>query len=192
MNFSRILLITSFIFCLPLNSAFSQTQQAASNSSDHPSYSNGILTLPRVDTDEQAGLFQNGIFQFDSTINAWRLQSFETTPTSSIFITSEDSVETIMTNATPVQIFLKVKGSFADGCYETGKVDQRLLTNHFEIVIHVNSTIPRDGSVTCNTALSSFEKIVPLQVYELPAGTYEYRVNGEKTGTFALTQDNHL
>ncbi|MDO9423201.1 MAG: hypothetical protein Q7T40_03305 [Methylobacter sp.] len=194
MNLFRIFLIIIFILCLPLNSAFSQTQQAASNSSDYPSYSNGILTLPLVDTDEQPGLFQNAIFQFDPTINAWHLQSFATTPAHSIFSLSlsESGVAAIVTNTLPAQVFLKVNGSFSDPCWEIGKVSQRLQDNHFEVILHVNSTIPRDGTMTCAAIIGSFEEIVPLQVYGLPAGTYEYRVNGEKTGTFVLPQDNHL
>jgi hypothetical protein len=192
MNFLGIVLIALFISCLPLNSTFSQMQQAASNSSDYPSYSNGILTLPLVDTDEQPGLFQNAIFQFDPAINAWRLQSFATTPASSIFSLSKDGIAAIVTNTLPAQVFLKVNGSFSDPCWEIGKVSQRLQENHFEVILHVNSTIPRDGTVACAAMIGTFEKIVPLQVYGLPAGIYEYRVNGEKTGTFVLPQDNHF
>ena len=192
MNIFGNFLITIFMLCLPISSAFSQMQQAASNSSDYPSYSNGTLTMPLVDTDEQPGLYQNAIFQFDPAINAWRLQSFATTPMSSIFSQSENGVAAIVTTTLPAQVFLRVNGSFSDPCWEIGKVSQRRQNNHFEVVLHVNSTIPRDGTVVCTAMLESFEKIVPLQVYELPAGTYEYRVNGEKTGTFVLTQDNHL
>lgn len=192
MNLFGNFLIVVFMLCLPLSSAFSQAQQAASNSSDYPSYSNGTLTLPLVDTDEQPGLYQNALFQFDPAINAWRLQSFVTTPVHNIFSQSENSVAATVTTTLPAQVFLRVNGSFSDPCWEISKVSQHRQNNHFEVVLHVNSTIPRDGSMTCTAVLASFEKIVPLQVYGLPAGTYEYRVNGEKTGTFVLTQDNHL
>lgn len=36
-----------------------------------------------------------------------------------------------------------------------------------------------------------FEKNIPLSVYDLKAGDYEYSINGgDYTGTFTLTQDN--
>ena len=41
-------------------------------------------------------------------------------------------------------------------------------------------------------ALVPYEKIIPLEVYGLPAGTYGYSVNGIPAGTFTLTKDNTL
>ncbi|UJP05434.1 MAG: hypothetical protein LZF61_00165 [Nitrosomonas sp.] len=190
MNICRMSFI-AIVFYLTLNPAFSHAGPIDSNS-EAPSYREGTLTLPRVDTDEQSGLYQNAIFQFDPTTNAWHLQAFETTPAIDIFLVDEDGVEVIMTDTLPVQVFLKIAVSFSDACFELGTVNQRLIANHFEIVVHVASTIPRDGSVACAAVLTKFEKIVPLQVYDLSAGNYEYQVNGEKTGTFVLTKDNRL
>ena len=48
-------------------------ETASEVSGDYPVYRNGALIVPRVDTDEQAGLFQNGVFQYDASIDAWRL-----------------------------------------------------------------------------------------------------------------------
>ncbi len=37
---------------------------------DYPAYRNDILIVPRVDTDEQTGQFQDGVFQYDPTVDA--------------------------------------------------------------------------------------------------------------------------
>lgn len=103
-----------------------------------------------------------------------------------------DGVEVIMTDSLPAQVFLRVKGNFSTGCEEVGRIDQRLNERHFEVVISIVSTIPNDGSVACTSALVPFERIVPLQVYGLNAGAYEYSVNGERSGTFELGSDNRL
>ena len=36
-----------------------------------PSYENGVLIIPRVDTPEQVGRYQDAIFQFDPQSNTW-------------------------------------------------------------------------------------------------------------------------
>lgn len=160
--------------------------------SDYPVYRDGILTVPRVDTDDQAGLFQDGVFQYDPTVDAWRLVEYQAVPVSKIFLVEGDGVEVIITDTLPVQVFLKVKGNFSDSCRVPGRISQRLEDNHFEVVVNVVNTPLNDGSQACFPALIPFEKIIPLNVYGLSAGIYEYSVNGEKSGTFELTADNKL
>ncbi len=155
--------------------------------SDYPVYRDGILTVPRVDTDAQSGLFQDGVFQYDSTVDAWRLVEFQTVPVSPIFLVEGDGVEAIVTDTFPIQVLLKVKGNFSDSCGVPGRISQRLEDNRFEIVINVSN-----DSQACFPALVPFEKTIPLEVYGLPAGVYEYTVNGEQSGTFELTADNNL
>lgn len=70
---------------------------------DYPVYRNGALIVPRVDTDEQAGLFQNGVFQYDASIDAWRLQEYQVAPVTDIFLLEENNVEVIVKEALPVQ-----------------------------------------------------------------------------------------
>lgn len=165
---------------------------ALNDQNDYPVYRNNTLILPRVDTDEQAGIFQEGVFQFDSSINAWRLQEYQVLPVSDIFLVESNKVELIVSEALPTQVFLKVNGSFADSCQKLGKINHRLQDSHFEVVISISNTIPSDGSQGCFPVVTPFEKVIPLPVYGLSAGTYTYVVNGKMTGSFELKSDNHL
>lgn len=157
---------------------------------DYPVYRNGTLTVPRVDTDEQIGLFQNGVFQYDASIDAWRLQDYQVTPVTDIFLIENDSVELILKETLPAQVFLKVKGSFGSPCEKVGRISHRLKGNRFEIVIATENTAP--DLVLCAMVVTPFETVVPLPVYGLPAGTYHYIVNGKITGNFELKSDNQL
>ncbi|MBK6617337.1 MAG: hypothetical protein WAT53_07685 [Nitrosomonas sp.] len=160
---------------------------------DYPVYRDNTLTIPRVDTDQQAGIFQGGVFQYDSSTNAWRLQSHRVAPVVDIFLIESDGVELIVTETFPVQVFLKVKGNFSNGCHAPGRVDHRLKDNRFEIVISTaNLVSDNDPPQVCTTALVPFEKIIPLPVYGLSAGNYEYTVNEKVTGSFELKSDNNL
>lgn len=200
----RNFLITAFAVFLSVNSAVLQAQDeveevevladAGGPQSDYPVYRDGILTVPRVDTDDQAGLFQDGVFQYDPVIDAWRLTHFDiyqipkrdgTEPVRLVV----NEVETIITDTFPVQVLLKVIGYFSDGCGGFKQINQRLDGNNFEIVAHSNRPPP---DIACTLAIVPFEKIIPLEVYGLSAGTYTYNVNGEQFGTFDLTADNHL
>lgn len=160
--------------------------------SNYPVYRDNTLFVPRVDTNEQVGIFQGGVFQFDPSINAWRLQDYQVRPTPNIFLLENDKVELIVSETLPTQVFLKVTGSFSDSCQTLGRVDHRLKEHHFEVVISVISSVPDDGSQACFPVVTPFEKIVPLPVFGLSAGIYEYSVNGKITGSFELKNDNTL
>ncbi len=167
---------------------------ANSIANDFPTYQDGELVIPRVDTPNQAGNFQDAMFQFDSQTGTWKLLGFRdmtiTPGQGGLFI---DQVEIIVTNDVPVQVFLKVTGQ--DGsCGGLGQVNQRLKNNHFEVAMSI-APFPVDHA--CTAEVRQFEKIVPLNVYDLPAGIYEYSVVNAAnidigTGTFTLAEDNKL
>ena len=46
--------------------------------------------------------------------------------------------------------------------------------------------------MACTLAMVPFKHVMPLDVYDLPAGVYEYSVNDEFSGSFTLTTDNRL
>jgi hypothetical protein len=161
---------------------------------DHPYFQNGLLDIPIVDTPDQAGLFQDGLFQYDAQIDAWRLLKFNTHPVRQGLI---QNVEIIITDTFPVQVFLKVSSPDI-ACNTPGRISKRFYdlsdfsataVSSFNIIIDF---IPPPPDAICAAVVVPYEKIVPLQVYGLPAGTYEYIVNGEHTGTFDLTNDNKL
>lgn len=164
---------------------------------DYPFYRDGILTIPRVDADQQPGLYRNGVLQFDQTINAFRLLSGDVFP-----LDSHDhlisQVELIVTESSPVQVFLKISG-MVTACTDF-KISQRLsdrivegqILNDrlFEVVVSSFSTTTPE--TVCIAVMMDFERVIPLQVFELSAGIYEYVVNGTHTGTFDLKSDNVL
>ncbi len=162
------------------------------NQDEYPVYRNGALTVPRVDTDEQAGLFQGGVFQYDASIDAWRLQNYQVAPVTDIFLVESNKVELIISETLPTQVFLKVNGSFADSCQKLGRINHRLQDNRFEVVISIVSSVPDDGSQGCFPVVTPFEKVIPLPVYGLSAGIYNYMVNSKITGNFELKNDNNL
>ncbi len=156
---------------------------------EHPLYQDGKLTIPRVDTSAQAGRYQDIQLQFNAATNAWTLTNFRDTlivPGQGVYL---DQVETIVTTSFPVQVLLKISGNFPNGCGSFRQINQRKQSNKFEITMHL---APIPPEVLCTMALVPFVKIVPLQVYGLPAGTYEYSVNAEHSGTFSLSRDNQL
>lgn len=171
--------------------------QGNGSTSDFPHYRDGVLIVPRVDTDAQPGAFLNGIFIFDASSNSWRLQEFYISEISKpgrsvYFLEPDDGVEVRITDSFPVQVFLKIRGHLANGCLMVGGIHQRLKSNRFEVTVNAVSMVPDDGSVACTQALVPFERMVPLQVYGLPSGIYSYIVNGEIEGSFELTEDNTL
>lgn len=155
---------------------------------DYPVYRDGTLTIPRVDTDAQAGNFQDAEFQFDTTTNTWTLLNYRETTIIPGQAPFQDKVESIITDSVPVQVFLKISGLLPNPCSQLGQINQRLNANKFEITMHLLD--PPLLNTSCIQVVVPYEKIIPLQVYGLSAGTYEYSVNGEHTGTFSLAIDN--
>lgn len=182
----KIFLTVITISFLLINCAFSQNTPITG----YPTYRDGILTIPRVDTDAQAGNFQDTTFQFDSVTNTWRLLDYKETVIVPGRGLVPDTVEIIVTSSSPIQVFLKISGFTSPSpCNEFGQINQRLETNKFEVTMHV---VPGSSDITCAAVVVPYEKIIPLAVYGLPAGTYGYSFNGEHTGTFSLSVDNTL
>lgn len=180
-------LVITAVTLLSINPVFSQI----STPSDYPVYKDGKLTIPRVDTDAQTGNYQKVEFQFDHSSNSWKLINLVETKIIPGPATYEEKVEAIIVDASPVQVFLKITGQFSDGCAFFQQINQVFKDNTFKITLHLGPN-PFPSDRVCTMALVPYEKIIPLEVYGLPAGTYEYSVNGEHTGAFTLAKDNTL
>lgn len=172
------------------SSAFSESLPALI---EHPTYRDGILYIPRIDTERQAGHYLDATLQFDSASGVWKLADFynalaeERVPNAGLM--NPEKIEVIVTDSLPIQVFLKTSVTFGDGCIRYGQINLRRAGNTFEIVMHRDHGIY--PTVVCAAPVID-EKVIPLQVYGLPAGTYEYIVNGLQTGTFTLSKDNTL
>lgn len=167
----------------------------------YPTYQDGILTIPRIDTSEQLGIVQDAKLRLTEQ-GDWRLTEFKAAGTSVLTRPTVETVETIVTDTFPVQVFLKVSGLFTNGCTVMGKIPQRLKDNRFEVIMYAERHNPED--TTCAAIVVYFEEIIPLSVYGLSAGTYEYNLSGISvfgtsgegvipktfTGTFELAKDN--
>ncbi|MDT8406052.1 MAG: hypothetical protein RQ715_02270 [Methylococcales bacterium] len=157
------------------------------------SFTDGLLTVPRIDTPEQAGLFQDARLQFDPQTGQWRLLSFKTRPQKSFRVFSPENVELIVTETRPIQVFLRVRDDLSNGCQRLGQINQRLIDNRFEVVISYSSITQANPEViACTQALVPFETVIALPVFGLPAGSYDYSVNGQPIGRFTLNEDNGL
>ncbi|MDC8444821.1 MAG: hypothetical protein LV471_02715 [Nitrosomonas sp.] len=188
------LAIAMLVLILLSAPGFTQDNGSISN---FPHYRDGVLTIPRVDTDEQPGAFLDGVFKFDANSNSWRLQEFKvselsTSGRSIYFLEPDDGVEAEIIDSFPAQVFLRIRGHLANGCLAVGEIHQRLKNNRFEITVNAVSTVSDEGSVVCTQALIPFEKVVSLQVYGLSRGIYGYIVNGEREGSFELIEDNTI
>ncbi len=158
---------------------------AESENERTPHYNNETLSVPVVDADTQPALFQDGEFVFDAAINAWRLISFRVTPIIEGFI---KHVELIKTDTSPVQVFLKI--STPDiACNTPGRIGLRKIGNRFDVSAGFT---PLPPGMSCAAVVVPFEATVPIPVFGLPAGIYEYNVNGEFAGSFEFTEDNTL
>ena len=100
-----------------------------------------------------------------------------------------ESVELLILESFPVQVHALVQGNLADGCTEIDQIERHrdLENKAFEVTI----TTSRDPDKMCTQALVPFEETVPLDVRDLPAGTYSVDVNGVQ-GSFELQMDNSL
>lgn len=198
MKSAKIFFLAGMLISLAVSPVFGESLPE----SEYPSYQNGILTIPRVDTSEQAGTFQDVKIQLTEQ-GDWRLTDFKAAGTPPLAAKPYvDTVKIIVTETFPVQVFLKVRGMFPELCTVLGKTSQRLKDNRFEVVMYAENYL-KPGQM-CVWQVVIFEKIIPLLVYGLSAGTYEYSLSGVLsfdtggrppypntfTGTFELARDN--
>lgn len=159
---------------------------------DTPLYKNGVLTIPQVDTQTLVGNYRDATLQLDETTNMWRLISVKTANSHPLSAPLIDEIELMQIDSFPVQVFLKINGVLT-GCSESLEpVSQRLIGSQFEINVQNRGPDLEPGTFGCAAVVLPFEKVIPLSVYGLSAGTYEYRVNGSDPGTFTLPEDNRF
>lgn len=123
----------------------------------------------------------------------------EPTPTVGIVVGEEIPIKTIEGEATaeaisiailesfPVQVHVNVTGYLGDGCTTLGEISSRQEGDTFFITILTE----RPADVLCTQQLVGFEENIPIDVLDLPAGTYTVNVNGV-TDTFTLDMDNSM
>lgn len=107
---------------------------------EHPTYHDGTLYIPRVDTKRQVGDYLGATLQFDSATGTWKLLDYSSTlPLEggvNVGLMNPEKIEVIVTDSSPTQVFLKTSITFGDGCIRYGQISQRRVGNTFEIAMH--------------------------------------------------------
>lgn len=177
--------------------AFADENPVYSGDSQH-------LTVPVIDTDEQSGFFQDVELEFAGG-DLWRLTKVR----EGIPITgSIKFAHVVKVESNPVQVLIRVIAEFRKKCEQPGHITQRRTGNTFEVAVYyLNDTGLRNnaGAVECEGVSEepapgdsvgpdwrTYTLAVPLHVYGLKAGEYQYSVNGMHSGSFTLEADNHL
>lgn len=154
-----------------------------------PSYdeNNGDLFIPMVDAAGMAGHFQDIGLQASGD-NQWTVTNIK----EGVLLDVIENVEVVQTTSTPVQVLLKIEGTFPTGCGDFGYVREKVTENHYEIrAYYLNDTwLESPEVVLCTQATRPFTKYLPLSVYGQQAGEYSYTLNEAFDGTFTLETDN--
>jgi len=98
-----------------------------------------------------------------------------------------EKVEIMFLESFPLQVHVTAVGYLPDPCTDIEEVFIERQGTHFEVLI----TTLREADVMCIQVIEEFEQIIPLDVYELPAGDYTVAVNGIEA-EFTFLQDNSL
>lgn len=145
-----------------------------------PRFENGILNMPRIDTPEQPGHYENARFRL-APDGRWDLLHAEAGQHAFI-----DDIEIQILESFPVQIHVRVSGNLPTPCYQLGPIHKRFADNRFEIAVNVTQ---QQTFAACIQVLEPFQTTIPLDVYGLPKGSYEVFVNNKST-SFELNIDN--
>lgn len=154
-------------------------------------YNNGVLMLPIVASPTEPGAYQEAVFNYTEQ-EGWQLIQFYPgllldIATANNFWGGIKKVELIKTDSFPVQVFLKA--TITLGCeIWAGRIRYTLTGNAFNVFIYHSY----EPCSVVGGASETFTKIIPLDIYALTAGNYNYSVNGNFAGTFNLAEDNEL
>jgi len=137
---------------------------------ENPLYSpqSSTLRIPSIDMEAERGGYHDAVLEFIKE-DLWRLK--EITPASEI--PGVETVRVVKTDSFPVQVFLEVEGWVGNVCNEL-HLEKRLDGNTFHVSIRQERSSPL---MSCIAIVREFSWIVPLEVYGLPAGEYQYIVN---------------
>lgn len=172
---------------LPLFAAASAGAQLA------PGYHAGKLTVPRVDTPEQVGRFQDGVLQLtpQGTFSITGLQELGLGPVYPLL--GIEKVEVVVSAGLPSSVFLRVSGVDPTCDYAGGlRLHQRRNGERFEVAISAPHHAVLGAAAACPANIRPYRITVPLEVYGLAAGSYSFTVNGGFVGQFTLAQANRF
>lgn len=97
-----------------------------------------------------------------------------------------ETMEVVVTDTTPVQVYVKVTGNLPDSCTQLGDPSARF-DGTSAYVVEIPTT--RDPQAICAETPVPYDVLVPLDVVARPAGIYTITA-GDQTGEFTLAVDN--
>ena len=95
-----------------------------------------------------------------------------------------ESIDILLLESFPVQVHVVIEGYLPNPCHEITRIEQLKEGNTFYVTVMM-----KDSGLICIQIIGEFQEVVALDVYGLPAGTYQVDVNGV-TGSFILEMDN--
>ena len=88
------------------------------------------------------------------------------------------SVEVQVANSAPLQVNAVVRGVLTESCATLGESQVQYTPNAFQITVYVDNR----AEIGCAQVTTPFETSIPLEVEDLPAGSYTVIANGASTG----------
>ena len=171
------------IFCgFYLNNASAGDIPSLKKAEDAPTLQRNILKIPRVDTLDKVGEYQNVEFELAAD-GRWDLVRVNEAQLAYVY---EIEIEIIQSD--PVQVHVLVSGALPSPCHRIKSINKRYKPKNRLFEVSINVAEPKKGTA-CIAVLESFNIVVPLDVYGLPAGNYQVYVNG-KSASFILDKEN--
>jgi inhibitor of cysteine peptidase len=93
-------------------------------------------------------------------------------------------IELFLLESFPVQVHVVAKGYLPNPCTQIDEIIKSREGNDFTVTIKTQTS-----QGPCIQVIQPFEETIPLDVYGLPAGTYNVNVNGIED-SFTLDIDN--
>ena len=171
--------------------AISVMLAGSSFASENPVYQENPsrVTIPLVTADGKQGVYQDIELRFRDSHVLELVALQEGFP-----LTYIEQADVFLTNTFPVQAFLEISGNFPGSCGDIGYIAQRWTDNTLIIDAYLKNDdwVRNPEQVACTLMLRPFKHVIPLEVYGLSAGVYQYKLNNKFTGSFTLTTHNRL
>ncbi len=145
-----------------------------------PVFQHNMLSVPRVDTADTMGAYQNVQLQ-RAADGRWDLLTVTEAQRAKV-----EAVRVEQLNTVPEQVKVTVTGFLPTACYAVDEPFIRRVDTQFTVVI--NQQVLQTFA-PCTQAVAPFSLSFPLNIFGLSKGTYAVDVHG-LTGTFALSKDN--
>jgi len=174
-------LVLVFAVCAPLASVAEPAELVKSPDGKH------TLQVPSLGFQDNPGQFQNARFQSADAGQSWTLLSVD----QAFLLNSVELDAVVITSDVPVQVLVKIKG-YESPCAIVGRFETLREGNLLKVFLYTDpESYPPPGGA-CIASVNFYSKTLPLPVYGLTAGQYQFSVNGKVSGNFTLAVDNVL